>query len=172
MRGRLAAGALIAAVAALVGCGSGTATGTPSGSPLSTADLQRLYEQAADAYNQAEIPVEQEESVHCTMGTGSPSLTQCEAALSQDRQATLSFDDAIRGLTFPDTAKADVAKLLADDAKLEAILEQAATAPSLSVIQDLSTQIFSDISAGTADAAAVRRDIGLPEATPPPSPSP
>ena len=154
-------------LAALAACGSGEAIGTPTATPLSLADLQRLYVQAAGDYNSAEVPVVQAEYSHCSTGTGSPSLAACEQALSADRQATLSFDNAMRQLSFPDAARADVAKLLDDDSKLEAVLEQAATAPSLTVIQSLSSQIFTLLNATTADAAAIRKDIGLPAATAP-----
>ncbi|MBV8300433.1 MAG: hypothetical protein JOY68_00740 [Candidatus Dormibacteraeota bacterium] len=162
-------------LAALAACGSGETVGTPTTTPLPVADLQRLYVQAADTYNTAEVPVVQAEYAHCSSGPGSPNLPACEQALSADRQATLSFDNAMRQLTFPEAARADVAKLLDDDSKLEALLEQAATAPSLTVIQSLSSQIFTLLNATTMDAAAVRKDIGLPSATAPgatPSPSP
>jgi hypothetical protein len=159
--------AAVPLLAAIAACGSGEAIGTPSASPLSPADLQRLYVQAASTYNDDEVPIVQAEYSHCSTQTSTANLAACEQALSQDRQATLSFDNTMRQLTFPEAATADVAKLLDDDAKLEVLLEQAATAPSLTVIQSLSNQIFTLLDATTADAAAVRKDIGLPAATAP-----
>jgi hypothetical protein len=156
----------------LSACGPGTTQPSATASPLARADLQRLYQQAADAYNTAEVPIEQAEAASCPGGSGTPNLQPCEAALSQDRQATIAFDNALRGLPFSPPVDADVAKLLADDVQLETVQEQAATAPSLTALQALTGQIFTILSQSTADAAKVRSDLGLPPATTAPTPTP
>ena len=153
----------------LAACGPGSTQPAPAATPLPAAEVRRLYLTAAAAYIQDEPQIEKAEYDHCTPETGSPNLAACEQALSQDRQTTLAFDNAVRQIAFPDSARTDVSRLLTDDAQLETLLEQAATAPSLSAIQAMSSQIFSLLSATSADGDRVRADIGLPAATTPPS---
>jgi hypothetical protein len=163
------AGLLATAVA---GCSGPGGAATPSPSPLPIADLQRLYVQAADTYDTAEVPIEQQEYRQCPGGAGPANLAQCESALSRDRQVTLAFDDALRGLVFPASAASVVDKLLQDDASLEALQEQAATAPSLTAISTLTPHIFALYAQTTTDAAAVRTALGLPLSSAGPSATP
>jgi hypothetical protein len=150
---------------AISACGSTATQPSASATSLPPAEVRRLYLQAAAAYTEDEPPIEAAEYSHCTPGTGNPDLHLCQQALSQDRQTTLAFDNAVRQISFPDRAQTDVGKLLSDDARLEALLEQAATAPSLNAIQALSGEIFSLLTETTADSDRVRADIGLPAAT-------
>jgi hypothetical protein len=134
-------------------------------------ELQRQYAKAAAAYNTAEKQIAMNEQAFCTASTATADLVKCEAALSQDRQVTIAFDNAIRALTFPAQHRGDVNKLLNDDGQLENALKQASTAPSLSAINALTAQIFSLLSTTSTDANRVRADIGLQPASPPASPS-
>src|SRR5438309_8687523 len=103
-------------VALLAACGPAGAQTTPTATPLSTAQLQERYLAAATAYNTAEAPVAQAENEYCARASPAANLTQCETALSADRQATITFDKALRSLTFPPSARGVVAHLLSDDA--------------------------------------------------------
>ena len=78
-----------------------------------------------------------------------------------DRQETIAFDRAVRAITFPASAGGLVAQLLSDDSKLENVLEQAATSPSLSAINALTPQILQLLTNASRDAVAVRSAIGL-----------
>jgi hypothetical protein len=164
-----AALALLPAAALLSACGPSGGQNGPTATPLSQSDLRSAYAAAATAYNTAETPVTQAENAYCDPAGPQADLTKCETALNQDRQATLTFDNAVRPLSFPAAARPDVTKLLDDDAQLERVLEQAATAPSLSAISALIPQIGQLLTITTQDADRVRADIGLP--TGPASPS-
>lgn len=64
-----------------------SACGSPSGStatpsPLAQAQLQRLYKNAANAYNTAEVPLAQAEYGYCVAKSPPGDLMKCEAALS------------------------------------------------------------------------------------------
>ena len=56
--------------------------------------------------------------------------------------------------------------MLADDASLETLLEQAATAPTLDTVAQLTSQLLTLLAAAAADASKVRADLGLPTASP------
>lgn len=161
----LAGGALLAA------CGSANPVSTPSPSPLPTALLQQRYTAAAAAYTTGEVPVASAESQFCDPSAATADLGKCAAALSGDRRASVVFDDAIRGLRFPTAARGAAKQLLDDDARLETLLQQAATAPSLTAVASLTPEIFDLLSATARDADALRELIGLPSATPAPTPS-
>ena len=163
----LALGVVLAIV--LGGCGPGTTQPSPTPTPLPSSLLQQRYLAAAGAYNTAEHPVAAAENTYCVAGAAGADLTKCETALGTDRQATLAFDDAVRALQFPAAARGDVTQLLSDDAQLETLLQQAATAPSLSAIASLTQGIFRLLTASSADADRVRSDIGLPQLSPSPS---
>ena len=123
--------------------------------------LRQRYLAAAGTYNSAERPISLNENSFCS--TGPPAdLGRCQAALSADRQATITFDNALRAITFPASARADAGRLLADDGQLELVLMQASTAPSLSAISALTPRIFQLLTVTTSDAAKVRGDIGVP----------
>ena len=161
-----AIGALLAA------CGGGNSSPPPSPTPLPIALLQQRYGAAAAAYNAGEVPVATAENQFCDPSAATADLSKCAAALSGDRQATVVFDDAVRGLRFPPEARTAAGQLLNDDARLETLLEQAATAPSLTAVTSLTPQIFDLLSATARDANSLRALIGLPSTTPSPTPSP
>ncbi len=163
--------AIAIAMLGAAACGSQPGPNGPSATALSQPALQHAYEAAAGGYNRAEVPIAQAEETYCSTGTAAANLGKCEAALSQDRQATIAYDNALRALAFPAAARGDVATLLSDDSRLEDTLEQASTAPSLAVVNDLRPQVLQLIAASGADATKVRADIGLPAASPLPSPS-
>jgi hypothetical protein len=152
-------------------CGSPSGS-SPTPSPLARAQLQALYKNAANAYNTAEVPLAQAEYGYCVAKSPPGNLMKCEAALSQDRQATIAYDNSLRGLVFPAAAKTDAAKLLGDDVQLETLLQQASAAPSLSAVAALTPQIFAFITTTNADANRLRMDLGLSAATPLPTPTP
>lgn len=160
---------VIAAV--LAACGTGNPVPTPTPTPLPTALLQQRYSAAATAYDTGEVPVAVAENQYCDPSAVTADLTKCASALSGDRQATVVFDDAIRGLRFPPEARGAANRLLNDDARLETLLEQAATAPSLTAVTSLTPQIFELLSATARDADALRALIGLPSTSPMPTPS-
>ena len=54
------------------------------------------------------------------------------------------------------------ARLLGDDAAIEKLLEQAATAPAITVIATLQAQIIPLLATAATDATALRSAIGLP----------
>ena len=156
----------VAALAGLLVAACGTSSGpSPTPSPLGQAQLQRLYKNAANAYNTAEVPLAQAEYGYCVAKSPPGDLPRCEAALGQDRQATIAYDNSLRGLVFPAAAKADVATLLSDDTQLETLLQQASTAPSLAAVTALTPQIFALIATTNGDAIKLRADLGLPAAT-------
>lgn len=157
--------------AVLAGCGGGSAASTPGATPLPTALLQERYVAAAAAYDAGEVPVAMAENQFCDPAGAAADLTRCASALSGDRQATVVFDNAIRGLRFPPEARAAANRLLSDDARLETLLQQASTSPSLTSVAALTPQIFDLLSATAQDADALRADIGLPPASPSPWPS-
>lgn len=163
---------LVPAIGALLaGCGGGNPVATPSPTPLPTALLQQMYNAAAAAYDTGETPVATAENQFCDPSAATADLSKCASALSGDRQATVVFDNAIRGLRFPPEAVAAAGQLLNDDARLETLLEQAATAPSLTAMTSLTPQIFALLSATASDADSLRALIGLPSTTPIPTPS-
>lgn len=169
-----AAARLIATLAGawVVGaCGPATAPPSPTPTPLPAAQLRERYLKAATAYDAGAVPVAAAENSYCVPGSAGADLTQCERALSSDRLATVAFDDVVRQLRFPARAQALVSALLADDAQLETLLQQASTAPSLTAIAALTPQLFQLLVTSARDADAVRSAIGLPVSSPTPTPS-
>ena len=162
-------GTLASAVLSLsTSCGSPTAPSSPTPSPLPVAVLQQRYLDAAQAYAAAEAPVAPDESRYCDTASPGADLAACAAALSADRQATLTFDDAIRNLRVASGAQPALTHLLGDDGHLETLLQQASTAPSMSAVSALTPQIFQLLTATAGDADALRRAIGLPASSPTP----
>ena len=155
----------------LTACGGSNPGSPPTATPLPTSLLQQRYSAAAAAYDTGEVPVATAESQFCDPAAATADLSKCASALSGDRQATVVFDDAIRGLEIPPEARDAAGKLLTDDANLETLLEQAATAPSLTAVTSLTPPIFDLLSATARDADALRALIGLPSTTPIPTPS-
>lgn len=154
------AGSVVGALL-LVGCAPAGGQVSPAASPLPRLQVQQLYLGAAAAYDSAESSVPQAESQYCTPTSATADLTRCATALSADRQATIAFDQAVRAITFPPATRGVVTQLLTDDAQLENLLEQAAAAPSLSVIASLQPQIIQLLKTTADDAVALRTAIGL-----------
>lgn len=155
----------------LTACGGGSSLPTPTPTPLPTGLLQQRYVAAASAYDAGEVPVAVAENQFCDPPAPAADLTRCASALSGDRQATIVFDNAIRGLRFPHEARGAVSQLLDDDERLETLLRQASTSPSLTAVAALTPQIFELLSATAHDADLVRGVIGLPPASPQPTPT-
>lgn len=161
----------IAVLGLVAGCSPSGGQNGASPTPLSRAALQASYVRAAAAYDVAERSIPDAEQSYCVPSSTSADLARCEAALSQDRQDTIAYDNAVHAIAFPPPVQGDVTKLLSDDGQLEALLEQAATAPSLAAIDALRPQIVTLLSTTAADAGRVRSDIGLAAASAPPGPS-
>jgi hypothetical protein len=146
----------------LAGCGGTSSQTSPTPPPLSTAQIQSRYSAAASAYNTFEAQIAVTENAACDVGSPTASLTACQTALSDQRRATIAYDDALRATTFTGEAATDASHLLSDDAAIEALLEQAATAPSLATIASVQSQVIPLLATAVAAAAALRADIGLP----------
>ena len=95
----LRAASVTAVAAAIAACGTRRVQPSPTPSPLPTAVLQQRYLAAADAYDAAEAPILRLEQASCVAAGGD--LNACETALSNDRQQTISFDNAVRVLRLP-----------------------------------------------------------------------
>jgi len=164
----LSARLLLAAGSAtlLSACSSSSQPPGSSASPPSAAQARSHYQVAADAYNAGVGAITASEAMFCDQSKATADLTRCQTALSQDRQSTLAFDRALRDIRFTGKSRTDAAMLLADDAALEQQLEQAATAPSLGVINELTSQILDAIKKTATDASALRGDLGLAPASP------
>ncbi len=159
--------AVAAGIAAslLAACGGSNSVTSPTATPLTPAQIQSRYSAAATLYNRTVSQVALAENAACDAGSPSVSLSACQSALSEQRQATIAYDNALRATTFTGTAATDASHLLGDDAAIESLLEQAATAPSVTLIATLQAQIVPLLATAAADAAALRTDIGLPTPT-------
>ena len=146
----------------LVACSNASSPSSPTPSPLSTAQIQARYSAAAKEYNTSEAQISLAENAACDAGSPTVALSACQTALSQQRQASIAYDDALRADTFSGTAATDASHLLGDDAAIEAKLEQAATAPSIAVIATLESEIIQLLATAAGDATKLRTDIGLP----------
>jgi hypothetical protein len=160
---RLVVAALTAA--GVAACSSSGAPATPTPRPLTLAEMRALYSAAANAYNTSEPQIGMAENMYCDPHSAGASLAPCQAALNQDRQATITFDNALRAINFSGQAATDVAKLLSDDAALEKLILQAAAATSISAIAQATNQIFPALNTAADDAKKVRADLGLPQPT-------
>ncbi len=170
LRGVSSSGALLAAAAFALLMGACGSSPGPNPTPLPVAQLQARYLQAANAYNTAELPVSQAENTYCTSSTAE--LTKCKSALNQDRQVTITFDKAIKGIPWPAAYQAGVSKLLKDDSQLEQLLQQAANASSIGADSALFVQIAQLFATTAQDADALRAQLNLPKISPQPSSSP
>ncbi len=148
--------------ALLVACGGSTSPSSTTPTPLTTAQIQARY--AADAlhYNQTEAQVAATENAVCDASSATVALSACQSALSQQRQLTIAYDNALRAIPFSGSAATDAAHLLGDDAAIEKLLEQAATAPAITVIATVQQQVVPLLATAAGDAAALRAAIGLP----------
>jgi hypothetical protein len=154
------AGVLTASL--LAGCGGSSPPSSPTPTPLSPAQIQARYTAAATAYNHGVTQILLQVNAACDAASPTAALTACQSALSQQRQATIAYDNALRATPFSGAAVTDASHLLSDDAAIESLLEQAATAPSLATIASVQTQIIPLLATAAAAAAALRVDIGLP----------
>jgi hypothetical protein len=153
---------LVALTAALLAACGGTSSPTSTTpTPLTVAQVQARYTAAATHYNQSEVLVASTENAACDAGSVTVSLTLCQTALSGQRQLTITYDNALRAIPLSGSAATDVTRLLGDDAAIEKLLEQAATAPAISVIATLQTQVISLLATASTDATALRTAIGL-----------
>jgi hypothetical protein len=154
---------LLATAAALVAaCGGSSSPNTPTPTPLTTAQIQARYTAAADRYNTGEQQIATAENSECTAGSTKVSLKLCQTTLSEARQLTITYDNGLRAIPFSGNAATEEGRLLGDDAAIEKLLEQAATAPSISVITTLQAQIIPLLATAATDATALRSAIDLP----------
>jgi len=150
-----------AVVSVLAGCGGSNSVTSPTPTPLSPAQIQARYSAAATTYNRTVAQIAVTENAACDATSPSVSLSACQSALSQQRQATIAYDNALRATPFTGVAATDASHLLSDDASIEALLEQAATAPSVAVVATLQSQIVPLLATAATAAATLRTDIGL-----------
>jgi hypothetical protein len=146
----------------LAACGGSTSPTSPTPTPLSQAQIQTRYTAAATQYNRSETGIAVTENAACDVVSPSAALSACQAALGQQRQATIAYDNALRAIPFTGTAATDASHLLSDDAAIESLLEQAATGPSLATIASVQQQIIPLLATAATTATMVRTDIGLP----------
>jgi len=160
LRACLAIGAGL--TASLAACGGSNSVTSPTATPLTPAQIQSRYAAAATTYNRTMGQVALAENAACDAASPSVSLSACQSALSEQRQATIAYDNALRATTFSGAATTDASHLLGDDAAIESLLEQAATAPNVTLIATLQAQIVPLLATAATDAATLRTDIGLP----------
>jgi hypothetical protein len=150
------------AAALMVACGGSTSPTTSTPSPLTQAQIQARYAAAAARYNQGETQIALTENAFCDAASATVALGACQTALSAQRQLTIAYDNALRAIPFSGSAATAAGRLLGDDAAIEKLLEQAATAPSITVIATLQEQVIPLLASAATDAAALRQAIGLP----------
>ena len=157
MRTRIggAAAVLLAVVLGLIvwanGCTGGSHSTTPSAS-----DAAQLYLRAAETAN-ARVGAAKAAIARDQADPGKVKRDLSDIAAAKER-----FDSVLRTLPVPDSAKADLATLIAADADLVRALRSAAAAATL---EELQARQPAAIQAGAAEVAAanvVRRDLGLP----------
>lgn len=149
------------AAAVVAACGGTTVATTPTPTPLSQSEIQARYTVAATAYNRSEAQIALTENAACDVGSPTAALPACQMAFSAQRQATIAYDNALRATPYTGTAATDASHLLSDDAAIEALLEQAATAPSLATIASVQDQVIPLLATAATAAATLRSDIGL-----------
>jgi hypothetical protein len=153
---------LASAVALLVACGGSSSPNTTTPSPLTVAQIQTRYTAAAGHYNSGEEEIAATENAACDAASATVSLKACQTALSAQRQLTITYDNALRAVPFSGNAVTEVGRLLGDDAAIEKLLEQAATAPAIAVVATLQAQVIPLLATAATDATALRAAIGLP----------
>jgi hypothetical protein len=150
------------AAALMVACGGSTSPTTSTPTPLTPAQIQARYTAAAAHYNQGETQIALTENASCDAASATVALGACQTALSAQRQLTIAYDNALRAIPFTGTATTEAGHLLGDDAAIEKLLEQAATAPAITVIATLQQQVIPLLATAATDATALRQAIGLP----------
>ena len=161
-RAGFAALAGILSGALLGACGAPTSPASPTPTPLSASQIQSRYTAAATQYNRSEAQIAATENAACVLGSLAAGLSACQSALGLQRQATIAYDNALRAIPFAGATATDASHLLSDDAAIESLLEQAATAPSLATIASVQQQIISLLATAATAATRLRADIGLP----------
>jgi hypothetical protein len=161
-RVRLLALAGMLAGVLLAGCGASPSPSSPTSSPLTTAQIQTRYTAAATQYNHDATQIAVTENASCVLGSLAAGLSACQTALGLQRQATIAYDNALRAIPFTGTTATDASHLLSDDAAIETLLEQAATAPSLATIASVQQQVVALLATAATAATTLRADIGLP----------
>ncbi len=152
---------LATSAALLAACGGSSSSNTPTPTPLPVAQIQARYTLAATHYNSGEEQIASSENAACDAGSATVSLKNCQTALSSQRQLTIAYDNALRAIPFSGNAATESGRLLGDDAAIEKLLEQAATAPAISVIATLQSQVIPLLATAATDATALRTAIGL-----------
>jgi hypothetical protein len=148
--------------ALLAACGGSSTPTSATPTPLTDAQIQARYSAAASRYNQGEAQIAATENASCDATSATVLLTACQTALSSQRQLTIAYDNALRAIPLTGSAATDVTHLLGDDAAIEKLLEQAATAPTIAVIATLQQQVIPVLATAASDATALRAAIGLP----------
>lgn len=148
--------------ALLVACGGSTSPTTSTPTPLTPAQIQARYTAAAAHYNQGETQIALTENASCDAASATVALGACQTALSAQRQLTIAYDNALRAIPFSASSATEAGHLLGDDAAIEKLLEQAATAPAITVIATLQQQVIPLLATAATDAIALRQAIGLP----------
>jgi hypothetical protein len=152
---------LAMAAALLAACGGSSSPTTPTPTLLTVAQVQARYTAAAGHYNSGEDAISTIENAACDAGSATVSLKACQTALSGQRQLTIAYDNALRAIPFSGNAATEAGRLLGDDAAIEKLLEQAATAPAIAVITTIQNQVIPLLATAAADATALRTAIGL-----------
>jgi hypothetical protein len=152
---------LATSAALLAACGGSSSPNTPTPTPLPVAQVQARYTLAATHYNSGEEQIATSENAACDAGSATVSLKNCQTALSSQRQLTIAYDNALRAIPFSGNAATESGRLLGDDAAIEKLLEQAATAPAITVIATLQSQVIPLLATAATDATALRTAIGL-----------
>ncbi len=150
--------------ALVLACGQSTSPSSPTPIPLTAAQIQSRYAVAATHYNQGEAQVAATENSSCDAVSAVVSLGACQTALSIQRQLIIAYDNALRAIPFSQSVATDVSHLLGDDAAIEKLLEQAATAPDIAEIAIVQQQVIPLLATAAGDASALRSAIGLPAA--------
>jgi len=92
------------------------------------------------------------------------SLGGCQTALSTQRQLTIAYDNALRAISFSQTATTDVSHLLGDDAAIEKLLEQLRPPRQSGTSPSFSKQVIPLLATAATDASALRSATALPAA--------
>jgi hypothetical protein len=156
--------AAIPAALLAAACGGSSSPTSATSTPLTAAQIQSRYSAAATLYNQGEVRIAANENTACDAASATVALGACQTALSAQRQLSIAYDNALRAIPFSGSAATDAGHLLGDDAAIEKLLEQAATAPTVAVIATIQQQVIPLLATAASDAAALRSAIGLPAA--------
>lgn len=152
------------ALLALGGCSGQGPTGTSTPTALPSAAVQTSLDRASGALASGLRVFGAAVQSLCDPASSTAALDGCQRALGEERAARITFDSALRQLRLPPSLASDAASMLDADDQLEALLEQAATSPSLRVIQLLDSQLAVQRAAIDASITKLRVDAGLPPA--------